>query len=116
MKNIDLKEDVCRIREQYCLLAEKVDLMNLDLDKVHREYRKTKIHRYNILTYWLFVAIEIGTVILGLRFMYQEGYPMDQWNHLITFQKIINMYPTEYQILNIQETEFYGQQEKIQVY
>ena len=75
MKNIDLKEDVCRIREQYCLLAEKVDLMNLDLDKVHREYRKTKIHRYNILTYWLFVAIEIGTVILGLRFMYQEGYP-----------------------------------------
>ena len=75
MKNIDLKEDVCQIREQYCHLVEKVDLMNSDLDKVHREYRKTKIHRYNILTYWLFVAIEIGTVILGLRFMYQEGYP-----------------------------------------
>lgn len=75
MKNIDLKEDVCQIREQYCHLVEKVDLMNSDLDKVHREYRKTKIHRYNILTYWLFVAIEIVTVILGLRFMYQEGYP-----------------------------------------
>ena len=75
MKNIDLKEDVCQIREQYCHLVEKVDLMNSDLDKVHREYRKTKIHRYNILTYWLFVTIEIGTVILGLRFMYQEGYP-----------------------------------------
>jgi hypothetical protein len=74
-KNTDIKETVYRIREQHSCLTDQVNLMKADLAKVLREYAKAKIHRYNILTHWLFVAIELYAIIQGLRFMCHEGYP-----------------------------------------
>ena len=74
-KNTDIKETVYRIREQQSCLTDQVNLMKADLAKVLREYAKAKIHRYNILTHWLFVAIELYAIIQGLRFMCHEGYP-----------------------------------------
>ena len=64
-KNTDIKETVYRIREQQSCLTDQVNLMKADLAKVLREYAKAKIHRYNILTHWLFVAIELYAIIHG---------------------------------------------------
>lgn len=75
-KDIDKCQENAGILEKYDELSGKVEGLATTVQHIERDYNKTQISRYQVLTSGIFVALDACLCICGILYVVKNEYPL----------------------------------------
>lgn len=75
-KDIDKCPKLAEIIEKCDELSRKVEELATIVQHIERDYNRTQISRYQVLTRWIFVALDACLCICGILYVIRNEYPL----------------------------------------